>query len=129
MQKISKRLWILVAIPIAIILKDILKEVLKVPRIDPSFTGYAFPSGHVIFVTVTLFALYFLFYEWIKEDNLCKISTFLFIILTIWVISLWRINIGAHTWWECLGGFILGFIVFYLTKVVINKWALKPQDS
>ncbi len=93
-------------------LKNLIKEVRPVNNLE---TSYSFPSGHAL--NSIVFYLLFLYFLRIKNKYL--------IWLVIIMIGLSRIFLGVHYWWDVVGGWVIGYGIFYFARLMyevgINK--------
>ena len=86
-------------------LKNLIQEVRPVNNLE---TSYSFPSGHALNSLVFyLLALYFF-----------KIKNKYLIWLVILMIGLSRIFLGVHYWWDVLGGWMIGYGIFYFGRLM-----------
>jgi undecaprenyl-diphosphatase len=98
---------------------QVIKNLLQTPRPFALFSdviplvqesGYAFPSGHTAPLTAIAFAILFL----------NKKVGYAFILFAL-LVGMSRIIAGVHFPIDIIGGFVLGAIVAYLVRFLLNK--------
>lgn len=125
----KKSFKILFLLFISYLLNSFLKEIFNLPRPDEKIVkpiykesggGYGFPSGHSQNSTVTYLALFKIF----KKNWLLILS-----IILITLISLSRIYLGLHFFYDVLGGILIGLIILYIYFYHLDKFFEKFFNS
>ncbi|MFN4181423.1 MAG: phosphatase PAP2 family protein [Candidatus Paceibacteria bacterium] len=86
------------------------------PFVELGFTpgapesGFSFPSNHMTVVTALAFAVYFL------NKKLGR-----FLLIAAVLIGVSRVVLGVHYPLDILGGFILGYFVYYIYKRIFER--------
>jgi membrane-associated phospholipid phosphatase len=115
-----------------VILQAVINSLLKIsvarPRpTDPPIhifiqeSGYAFPSGHVMFYTVFFGFLLYLFWRFIP-NRWGRIFVGIIPILLIALIGLSRIYLGAHWLSDVLGGYAVGLYILFLAIPITSRF-------
>ena len=110
------------AMAVGLISLTVLKNMFQVARPASkllSFDGWSFPSGHVTMATTLLFIATYIFFGKIKSTA-GKINLVLGSILTVTLISLSRLYLGAHWTLDVLGGIALGLLAVSFTVLIFN---------
>ena len=83
-------------------------------------TSYSFPSGHAVF-SMILFSMLIYFYKDEIKNNTRKIIFILSGVFLILLVGFSRIYLGVHWFTDVIGGYALGFFLFNLGVLFLEK--------
>jgi membrane-associated phospholipid phosphatase len=104
-----------------------LKEVFKVERPADALvelSDYAFPSGHSGFA----FAIATVVIYWTIVSRRKAFHKILYVALSILFVAavvFQRLYLNVHTWWQVLGGAVVGFVVSLICIKFVNVVSYK----
>lgn len=82
--------------------------------------GFSYPSGHTMVATTFYFTIAYLLARRI-EDKGKKKTYFLLAAIAIFFMGLSRVYLGVHWPTDILGGFLMGYISYYLSVLLVKE--------
>ncbi len=119
-QALAAEIVLLLAMPLASIVKDITKRVRPdTPYVQSMLIkSYSFPSGHA-YASLIVFGL-LAYSAWFTMKSNWKWPLIVCLLLLIILVGLSRVYLGAHFPSDVLGGWLLGGMVLFLTSKFIT---------
>ena len=117
-NKKLEAVFIAVAMVVSPLISDELKNLIKEVRPTNNLeTSYSFPSGHAL-NSIVFYCLFIYFFK-VKNKYL--------IWLVILMVGISRIFLGVHYWWDILGGWLIGYSIFYFAKLIYETFVAKDR--
>ena len=122
-KKKRETVFIFISISGGVIISYVLKRILQIPRPNDALIpieGYAFPSGHALSAVIFYSMLILLFHKKIK-NKVARNSFMVVNILIILLVGLSRVMLKVHTFYDVVGGFIIGLLWIFIVYKVLEK--------
>ena len=122
-KKKREAVFILISISGGVIISYVLKRILQIPRPNDALIpieGYAFPSGHAMSAVIFYSMLILLFHKKIK-NKVARNSFMVVNILIILLVGLSRVMLKVHTFYDVVGGFMIGLLWIFIVYKVLEK--------